>query len=315
MIWLMWRQHRTEILMLTGLLALILVALVLTGVIAHDLADRLHIATCQASLNVPACQQGMDVFLTRYAQYNQMRSDATLLNLLPAFVGILIGVPLLAREYEQGTQRLAWTQSVPRMRWLGTKLTLLVAGAVGLSLVLTVVMTWWNEPWVAIFGRFELPSDDFEGVVPLAYAVLGVALGASLGAVLRRSIPAVALTLLGYATLWLGMDNWLRQRLVPAITRYYAPLDWPPLVTHQDWSLEWGYVDRLGHSVGDDTINAVCQGGSVLQCGTDHGWRGYVVYHPASQFWQMQGVEAALLLALALALLGFTLWWTRTRAG
>ena len=32
------------------------------------------------------------------------------------------GAPLLAREFETGTFRLAWTQSVTRTRWLAVKL-------------------------------------------------------------------------------------------------------------------------------------------------------------------------------------------------
>ncbi|HEV2236414.1 MAG TPA: hypothetical protein VGR57_07095 [Ktedonobacterales bacterium] len=315
MIWLTWRQHRTELLMLAGLLALIVAALVVTGVQIHGIADRLHIASCQADLSVPTCQNGMNEFFTRYAQYNQLRSALPFLNLFPAFAGILIGVPLLAREFEQGTQRLAWTQSVPRLRWLRARLTLLLGIAITFSVVLTAVLTWWNTPFVAVFGRFELPSYDFTGVVPLAYATVGVALGASLGAVLRRSIPAVALTLLGYAALWMVLDNVLRWRLVPPVTKYFAALDGPTL-SHQDWSIAQGFVDRSGHIVSDDTINALCQGaGSGLQCAADHGWRWYVVYHPASDFWALQGVEAALLFALAAALVALTLWWTRTRAG
>jgi hypothetical protein len=317
MIWLTWRQHRTEILMLAGLLALIVVALALTGVPIHNLFNRLHLASCQSGWDNPTCQNGLNVFFTRYQQYNQMRSAAPFLNLFPALAGILIGVPLLAREFEQGTQRLAWTQSVPRMRWLRSKLALLLLLAVALSAVLTGVMTWWNAPWVTLFGHFDLPSYDFEGVVPLAYALLAVALGASLGAVLRRSIPAVACTLLGFGAIWMGMDTWLRQRLVPAITRYYTPLDGPPVTTSYDWTLGLGFADRAGHPISNDTVGAACQSasGGYLQCATDHGWRGYVIFHPASQFWQMQAAEAALLLGVALALVALTLWWTRTRAG
>ena len=39
-------------------------------------------------------------------------------NLLPLAVGVFWGAPLLAREVEQGTIRLVFTQSVSRRRWL-----------------------------------------------------------------------------------------------------------------------------------------------------------------------------------------------------
>ena len=46
----------------------------------------------------------------------------------PALIGMFWGAPLIARELETGTFRLAWTQSVSRIRWLLVKL-----GLVGLA--------------------------------------------------------------------------------------------------------------------------------------------------------------------------------------
>ncbi len=56
---------------------------------------------------------------------------------IPPFISALIAVPLLAgmfwaaplvsREYEAGTHRLAWTQSVSPLRWITTKITLIFA--------------------------------------------------------------------------------------------------------------------------------------------------------------------------------------------
>ena len=43
--------------------------------------------------------------------------------LLAAVIGVFWGAPLVARELEQGTQRLVWTQSVTRRRWFSTKET------------------------------------------------------------------------------------------------------------------------------------------------------------------------------------------------
>jgi hypothetical protein len=39
-------------------------------------------------------------------------------------------------------------------------------------------------------------------------------------------------------------------------------------------------------------------------------WRGRI---PAARFWLFQGMETALFVALALALLGLTIWWVRRR--
>lgn len=38
-----------------------------------------------------------------------------------------------------------------------------------------------------------------------------------------------------------------------------------------------------------------------------------VLYQPSDRFWTFQGIEAAIFVALALALLMLTLWWMRHR--
>ena len=64
----------------------------------------------------------------------------------PALVGLFVGAPLLARELQHGTHRLAWTQSVTRRRWLLSKTLLLsLATALGAALLSALVM-WWRQP-------------------------------------------------------------------------------------------------------------------------------------------------------------------------
>ena len=58
--------------------------------------------------------------------YPQLKFAGCVLVALPALVGAFWGAPLVARELESGTYRLAWAQSVTRTRWLAVKLA--VAG-------------------------------------------------------------------------------------------------------------------------------------------------------------------------------------------
>ena len=44
-----------------------------------------------------------------------------------------------------------------------------------------------------------------------------------------------------------------------------------------------------------------------------HGYRGYLTYQPANRFWAFQGIETAIFLALAAALLGVTFWVLKRR--
>jgi ABC-type transport system involved in multi-copper enzyme maturation permease subunit len=78
--------------------------------------------------------------------------------LAPALIGMFWGAPLVAREMEAGTFRLAWSQSVSRMRWLAVKL-----GVVGLAAVVTTGLlsspSGWRSPGPAR-GDYGVASPD-----------------------------------------------------------------------------------------------------------------------------------------------------------
>lgn len=55
---------------------------------------------------------------------------------LPLLIGLILGVPLFAREREESTDAFILTQSVPRVRWLSTKLLwALTTSAIGTAAV------------------------------------------------------------------------------------------------------------------------------------------------------------------------------------
>src|SRR6202042_2486531 len=65
---------------------------------------------------------------------------------VPALIGVFWGAPLLTREIEAGTFRLAWTQSVTRTRWLAVKLGLIGAAAIATAGLLSLIISWWAAP-------------------------------------------------------------------------------------------------------------------------------------------------------------------------
>ena len=72
-------------------------------------------------------------------------SPSTALGILvivvPGVLGLFWGAPLVARELQTGTYRLAWTQSVSRRRWLLVKL-----GVVGLAAMATAgLLSRWRR--------------------------------------------------------------------------------------------------------------------------------------------------------------------------
>jgi ABC-type transport system involved in multi-copper enzyme maturation permease subunit len=124
-IWLAWRQIRSQFLVVLGVLAVLGIALALTGPNLVHIYDTV-IKPCESRTNCG--NVGNFEHEDRFLQ-----GISLLLLIAPALVGMFWGAPLVARELESNTFRLAWTQSVPRVRWLAAKL-----GVGGLATVVTV---------------------------------------------------------------------------------------------------------------------------------------------------------------------------------
>jgi hypothetical protein len=203
MTWLAWRQFRTSA--VVGGLALVVMA-VLLAVTTHGA----HALSCAAG-GCPA----QDGKIWRLSHDHLLQILSTLLVGLPAIVAVFWGAPLVARELESGTYRLAWTQSVTRTRWLATKLTLVgLAGAVVCGL-LSAMLGWWSS---AAVNRGRLAPDMFaeRGIAPIGYAVFALALAVAAGVLIRRSLPAMAVTLVGFTAARMLMQYFVRAHLLPA---------------------------------------------------------------------------------------------------
>jgi hypothetical protein len=311
MTWLVWRQHRGETIIASIGLGILAAVLIITGIRIAASFQSLGVATCVAHPELSNCTQIERAFTE---PYSLLTSALPWLKLLPVFVAILVGAPLVAREFEHGTQRLAWTQSVTRMRWLAYKLGLVLAGCLILSAVLTALLTWWLGPFNQIYGRFNPQAFDFEGVAPLGYMLFAVALAMLVSTLLRRSIPAMVVTLVGFTLVRLGTVMYARPNYQPPITLTWDALAQPPRIDVQAWQIDGGWIDRSGHEVAADHVLATCNPNPFLQCVHAHGWLNFVTYQPADRFWLFQGIEAALFLALAGICVAGTFWWVRRRA-
>jgi hypothetical protein len=118
---------------------------------------------------------------------------ATGLALVPALIGAFWGAPLIARELETGTHRLAWNQSVTPRRWLAVKLTVLGLAGAAVAGTLSALSTWAAGPVDQVAGdRFNAILFGARGVVPIGYAVFGFVLGAVTGLLVRRTLRRCA---------------------------------------------------------------------------------------------------------------------------
>lgn len=119
------------------------------------------------------------------------------LGVLPAAVGAFWGAPLVGREFETGSITFAWTQSTTRRSWILSRIvTLGLLVAVG-GLVVGVVV----GQSLSVFGGMDLPGDasdtffpQLRGTGPLVWWLFAFATGTASGALLRRTVPAMAIT-------------------------------------------------------------------------------------------------------------------------
>jgi hypothetical protein len=321
--WLTWRQHRAELLGGVVVLAALGAVLVVTGLPMHAAYTDQGAAACVAGAG-PA--EDCDTLLQQFAgRYVGLGDQLSLLTVLPALAGVFIGAPLLGRELEHGTWRLAWAQGVTRTHWLAVKLALLTAAVTVLTVGFTALMTWWRGPLDGIQGRFDGAAYSFEGVVPTASAVFAFALGTLAGTLARRTIPAMALTFFGYWIVWIPLVLVARPRFLAPLERTFDP-DSATANTNsglgagQDWILDSGLIDRAGHRLTltqETAMLAAARDADISKTAYlhQHGIRSLEVYQPGDRFWTFQLIEAGLLLALAAVLLATAVWLVHRRTG
>ncbi|MDP9224454.1 MAG: ABC transporter permease [Actinomycetota bacterium] len=219
MIALAWRQFRTQAVLGLGVLVVIAVAVGLTG---PHLAHVLHQAqSCRAQRNcfgsgpeIPSIDRFLRIALTM------------LVMAAPAAAGMFWGAPLVARELENGTFRLAWTQSVTRRRWLAVKLGVLGLTTAVAAALLSLMVTWWFSSLdTVLMDRFVPGHFDGRYVVVIGYALFAFVLGVALGSVLRRPVAAMAATLFAFVGVRLAVLEWIRPHFETPIR---VTMPWQP---------------------------------------------------------------------------------------
>jgi hypothetical protein len=321
-IWFTWRQHRIEGLLTVGVLAVGCVYLLITGLAMSHAFQQSGLATCVAqhpqSTDISGpCSFLISLFLN---QYDPFLPFVIALLVLPILFGVLVGAPLIAREYEQRTRLLLWMQSVTRTRWLMVTLALVVGTELLMSAVLLALLNWWYQPFDQLSGKFNQATFDFAGPVFVASALMTLAVGIAAGALTRRTVLAIFLTLALIAAIRIVVEFNLRPNYQPQVVVTW-PLaqvndpvhpgsfgqDHPPITLgREDWLLGSGILDPKGNRTTGISCNEPPPT-DFLQCARDEGYRwNYLAYQPASRFWTFQWIETGIYLAISILALGVT---------
>lgn len=276
MIWLIWRQHRGELLGAVLILAGLGVLLVFHGIPMHEAYERDGVEACHGQLFQQGDNGGcVDAVIGFDRAYGSLPEQfAAYLPFLPMLAGMLIGAPFLAREYEQGTWQLAWTQGVTRRRWLATKLALVLGGVLAVSALFAAGVSWWFGPTAP--SAFTTAKFNHAVLVFPAYVIVAVAIGILAGAVARRTIVAAAITVAGYLVVRLTVEFLLRPRYRQPLTTDDPSVELKGLVVHDS------------------------EGGLPVSGPADIS---EVRYHPADRFWDFQVIETSILVSITAVLL------------
>jgi len=322
MIWLTWRQMRAQTLWTAALLAAVAAYLLY---LASDLREAYRI-------NVTECTSGCED--AAHLLSDQFGGSLLLIGLLvvagPALIGAFWGAPLITREIETGTHRLVWNQTVTRRTWLTVKLVLVGGVSVALTGALSLLLTWAAEPFDKLVdSRFEPLTFAARDLAPFGYAILAFTLGLTVGVLARKTLVAMAITLVAFAAFQFLMANVLRPHFAEPVTETITFAE-ANTVGHIDsfgigpqgagiqgyaipgaWVLS-GYIavyDGEGTKVTGDQIEE-CDAQMLKpdECMISLGATFDVTYQPADRYWDFQWIEFGTALGLSAVLAGVAFW-------
>lgn len=344
MMWLTWRQARVQTLVTAGLVAVFAILLLATGPHLTSLSRQSAFAGCHHD-----CAGAASRFLISLGAngfYHQVYLfGALLLMLLPVVIGLFWGAPLIARELESGSYRLAWNQSVTRERWLAVKVTVLGLTSMALAGLLSLALGWWASPIdraaaigsaAGIVPRFFPTLFGARGVVPVGYAAFAFVLGVLIGLLTRRTVMAMAITLALVAAVLIAMPLGIRPHLIPPVRQSTAltPASIQGFGTSDNgrnlqvftatsappgaWVLST-YVTTMSGSTNLGSLPAACQSSgntrpkACFSALARKDLKQVITYQPASRYWSFQWLEFGIFLTVAVLLAWACFWFIRRR--
>jgi hypothetical protein len=328
LVWLTWRQHRWT------LLGSLILTAVLVGWMAYlsiDLTNLHH--QCHTRCSDYSAQ---DAALSGpFGLMRQVEWAGLAVRYAPLLAGVFIGVPMLAREHEQRTLLLAWSQDISPVRWLWTKLGLLGLYVAALTAMLSAVSDHLAHVYSTIRGGglFTDPIFQVTGMLPLASSICWFTVGVALGAVFRRTLPAMFASIAGFIGLMLAVQ-WRYPTLMTPISVYSA--FGPPAANdvfdragdhntlivgggpHIDPGRVSGLFDSSGHEVTYADLRRMCPSLDLARtamdsCFASNHLLSYSAYQPSSRIPVFHLIVAGGYLSLAaLALVAVWLIVRRT---
>jgi ABC-type transport system involved in multi-copper enzyme maturation permease subunit len=343
--WFAWRQFRLQSFVVLGLLVAMAVFFAITGPHLWSLYDGLK--TCKERGDCASLTNSVNNGYSTVFPFFLALSIA-----LPGLLGIFWGAPLIARELESGTYRLAWTQGVTRARWVVTKLLVVGAASMVAAGLMSWMFMWWASPYNTLSAdRFSSSVFDAAYIAPIGYAAFALALGVAAGVLWRRTVPAMATTLVAFVAVRIPFAHFIRPRLMTPLTKVTtfkhaqnigfertptgmsfvvgdanqpnALLVSNSIVGNHGGALTSNWLKTNCHALFNFEPNPAKNGptstgikpSAFSDCMNkiSASFHQVLSYQPASRFWTFQWIEMSIYIALALLLGAFSYWWVKHR--
>ena len=289
------RIHRFETTVVVGaaLLAVVVSAIVISlfnagGYAQCYMGDGPIISTL--------CQASIGQWLNRIA-----RLSVSIVPIFPYMAGLLAGGPIVARELENGTARLAWSLGPSRLRWFGQRVlpTLAMIGAATLAVGLTAdALTHLLQPSADLDQSFV--GFRARGLLVGIEGLLVGSIALAFGALLGRIVPTIVLTLILAGGIGIAVDNLERGALTnEALIADGETYNYTESNLFIDSRLKFpdGQVLDYNHAM---AVHPEIQNG----WDDTSGIRNVILYVPGSRYHEVERREAAVLGGLALAFVG-----------
>ncbi|MCB5167764.1 ABC transporter permease subunit [Streptomyces bambusae] len=308
-LWLAWRQQRLLILAGTVLLALCTVWVAVRRADLMDAIGGYDLSRCKGWNGT--CPP--EPYEAMFDAAGGIRLLGTMGLLVPAAIGMFWGAPLIGRELESGTIKVALTQGAGLRSWFAARLGLAAVCAAVFSAGLAALTAWWWEPTANMLDGVYWHDPyilNTTGPAAVAAALFALAAGTAVGLLTRRTLPAMGITL-GTVLATAAVLTFFRRDFVTPVDRVTAGMT-PKQLIGSAWSAGYRYLTPDGRQ--HPLENCLFSGEELRRCMAEKGFSGRVhKVYPSSDYWTFQQIDTIVYLVLAVALVALTAVLLRRR--
>lgn len=293
MTWVTWRQHRAQAIGMLVLLAVIAAYAVTVGTWLRSRFSAAGLGGCLAHGGA-----GCALAVTSFQQAAGLPTLPLLIIALavPAYLGALSGAPVLGTELGRGTWQLAWSQAVPRRRWLAAKLGLISGALAAFGAAAALLLSWALSPLDRAGGSSQPLAFGVQGILLPCELLCGFSLALLAGLLLRNTIGAMVA---GYVAWEVAFTAGI---LLSGPLHLLAAAKTVPCSPSACAAASAASLPPLSGHPGDRVLGVTREAGHLV-----------VSYLPASAYWPLQFIIGGMYLAIAVAATGATLWLLHRR--